>query len=102
MSEWVVHDGKGCPLPAGTLVDVRHFNGEVSVSVRVGGFTVAPDGARIPRSRGRWSGWDYHDGGPMPPKFKAYRTYKAADRRARDTALFNSWLLVGDEVVSGR
>lgn len=73
-SDWVEHDGRGRPVPPGTIVDIRHFNGDVTHDFVVGGATTfAPDGTVIELSRARWSGWEFHDGGPMGPKFRAYR-----------------------------
>ncbi|PTD19897.1 hypothetical protein [Sphingomonas fennica] len=100
MSGWVQHSGNGCPLPQGTLIDVRHFNGDVTRGVRVGGFTVDLDGSLISRSRGRWSGWDYSDGGPMAPKFKAYRVCVDGAAHERNAAMFRSWLNVRQEELA--
>ena len=52
------------------------------------------DGSPLPRCRGRWSGWDWSDGGPMPPKFKAYRVN---EQFARNAAMFVAWLDVREE-----
>ena len=89
-SAWIIHHGNGCPLPKGTLIDVRLHNGEVLQRIAVGGVTVGLDGSIISRSRGRWNAWDYSDGGPMAPKFKAYRICE--DAKARNAAMFASWL----------
>lgn len=90
---WVEHKGDGVPAPIGTPVEVRMFNGDVQTFV-VGGATFGLDGAAIERSRGRWNGWDHSDGGPMGPKFKAYRLLTSAAAEERNTALFRSWLKV--------
>lgn len=70
---WVKHDGKGRPVPRGTYVDIRHFNGDVSLNVEIGGNTAF--GADGTRGRGpyTYNGWNFTDGGPMGPKFKEYR-----------------------------
>lgn len=79
---WVEHHGAGRPLPNGTLIDVRHFNGEVTEGVAVGSMCFAPDGSPLPMICRRWSGWDRNDGGPMAPKFKAFRIRTAVDEEA--------------------
>ena len=81
---WIKHHGRGCPLPKGTLIEVRHFNGEVSSGVRVGGICVARDGSPLPQSCARWSGWDYSDGGPMAPKFREYRVIEVKRQAGMD------------------
>lgn len=78
MIGWQTHEGKGRPIPVGTLVDVRRFNGDVDRIIAGAGPTVAPDGTVIDSSRARWSGWDHFDGGPMAVKFRAYRVVNLA------------------------
>lgn len=90
-NSWIDHHGNGRPLPIGTLVEARMFNGDVH-RFAVGGATFGLDGAPIDRSRGRWSGWDYSDGGPMGPKFRSYRVVTSSAARERDVAMFRSWL----------
>lgn len=91
---WVQHNGQGRPVPAGTPVEVEMFNG-VRRQITAGSGTHDIDGTPIPdwRSAG-WSAWDYSDGGPMEPKFKAYRVLLLDSRKERDAALFQSWLNV--------
>lgn len=91
---WIEHNGSGCPLPKGTLIDVRHFNGEVSQGLTVGAILLGNDGTPIPSCGKRFSGWDHGDGGPMAPKFRAYR--RSVD--ARNAALFADWLTVKVDV----
>lgn len=91
MSGWIEHDGTGRPVPLGTSVEVRMFNGDVQ-SFKAGAATFDLDGTPIDRSRGRWSGWDYSDGGPMAPKFRSYRILTDGSGRERATVLFRSWL----------
>lgn len=90
---WIEHNGAGRPVPIGTLVEARMFNGEVR-RFTVGNATFGLDGAPIDRSRGRWSGWDYSDGGPMGPKFRYYRVLIESIARERSAAMFRSWLNV--------
>lgn len=93
---WIRHHGRGRPIPAGTLVKVRMFNGEVT-TIRAGEVCHAPDGTPIPMSRSAgWSAWDYHDGGPMAPKFKEYCVVQATPKR---TAVFRSWLDTAEAVA---
>ena len=89
---WVDHSGNGYPLPNGTLVQARRFNGDVE-TFRIGDAkTVARDGTEIPASRARWSAWDYFDGGPMPVKFRSYRVLSTPEVFERNTAMFREWL----------
>lgn len=93
MSAWITHTGQGRPVPVGTTLDILHFNGDVTHGFIAGsGVTFDIDGAVIDKSRARWSGWDFHDGGPMGPKFKAYRLLVPDDQRERNAAMFRSWL----------
>lgn len=74
---WIKHDGKGCPVPLGTCVDIRHFNGDTTRNyIAGGGVTFAPDGSIVAPNTARWNGWEFSDGGPMGPKFKEYRIAK--------------------------
>jgi hypothetical protein len=92
---WISHSGNGRPVPLGTKLDILHFNGDVTRGFVAGsGMTFDVDGAVIAPSRARWSGWDYHDGGPMAPKFKAYRLFVNNERRERNATMFRSWLKV--------
>lgn len=94
MSRWIIHNGCGRPVPIGTLVEVQMFNG-VRREIAAGTATHDLDGSPIPawRSAG-WSAWDFNDGGPLGPKFRAYRLVEVDKRMARDAALFRSWLVV--------
>lgn len=93
MTPWVIHHGNGRPLPAGTKLDILHFNGDVTRGFVVGsGVTFDIDGSIIDRVHARWSGWDHHDGGPLAPKFKAYRLMVQGESRERNAAMFRSWL----------
>ena len=101
-SKWIEHDGKGRPVPIGTLIDIRLFNGDVLERVRPGQICVDLDGTVI-KGPGRWNGWRYDDGGPMAPKFKAYRLCKD-EAKARSVAKFSHLLLParkGKEVAHG-
>ena len=92
---WVKHHGAGCPLPKGTLIDVRHFNGEVTEGVRVGAFTVNDDGS-LRSAPGAFSGWNYSEGGPMPPKFRSYRLRVTPEQR--NAEIFRTWLDIRESV----
>lgn len=98
---WIAHNGNGRPVPLGTLVEVRMFNGDVQ-RLKTGAATFDLDGTPIPawRSAG-WSGWDYGDGGPMGPKFKEYRVLRMdTHTRERNAAMFRSWLNVREREVA--
>ncbi|EZP79518.1 hypothetical protein BV97_03955 [Novosphingobium resinovorum] len=85
---WVEHHGRGRPVPVGTVVDLMHFNGDVTRAFVAGsGKTFDVDGSVIHPSRARWSGWDHSDGGPMGPKFRAYRIMQKAALRHREEAV---------------
>lgn len=88
---WIEHDGRGRPVPIGTLVDVRHFTGDVTTNVRAGQFAIAPDCTRIPLGN-HWNGWVWDDGGPKPPKFKAYRLC-ADEAKEQSVAKFRHLLI---------
>lgn len=77
-SEWEYHDGRGRPIPLGSVVDVRRFNGDVERIIAGAGPTVAPNGVIMDPSCARWNAWDHFDGGPMAVKFRAYRIVKGA------------------------
>lgn len=87
--QWIQHDGLGCPLPRGTLVDIQHFSGVITRGVTVGQVCVDADCRPISRELRRWSGWEFSDGGPMAPKFQAYRLNTSRHQYA---AVFRSWL----------
>ena len=89
--DWIEHDGKGRPVPLGTLCDLRLMNGEVAERVRIGPTSFTNDGTIIPASKFQWSGWRYDDGGPMAPKIKAYRLCKDEERE-RSVAKFRHLL----------
>ena len=97
---WVEHNGAGRPVPVGTLVQVRMFNGDV-LTIKAGTGTFDLDGTPIPawRSAG-WSAWDYNDGGPMAPKFRSYRVLTDDTARERNAAMFQSWLNVRQEELA--
>lgn len=96
-SAWVEHHGRGRPCLVGMQIDVRHFNGDVSTFAAGDGTTFHLDGSRIEAIRARWSGWDYHDGGPMGPKFKAWRPHVTAEQR--NAEMFQSWLDVREPAL---
>lgn len=100
MNGWTHHDGAGRPVPLGTPVEVRMFNGDVQ-SFRAGSATFDLDGTPIDRSRSAgWSGWDYSDGGPMAPKFRSYRIITDDAARERNTATFRSWLGIRQKEIA--
>ncbi len=91
---WITHSGNGCPVAIGTLVEVEMFNG-VRKTIAAGTSTHDLDGTTVPRSRSAgWSAWDFNDGGPMAPKFKAYRLIVNNERGERNATMFRSWLRV--------
>lgn len=91
---WIEHHGRGRPIPIGTMVQVEMFNGIIR-TIAAGTVVHDVDGRQIPPERSAgWSAWNYHDGGPMAPKFRAYRLVATSETRARDTAMFRSWLNV--------
>lgn len=85
-SGWRDHDGCGRPVPPGTLVDVRRFNGDVERIIAGAGPTVAPNGVIVDPSRARWSAWDHFDGGPKAVKFRAYRIVTGSHSPERSVA----------------
>ena len=89
---WIQHNGLGRPIPIGTMVQVEMFNGLIR-TIAAGTVVHDVDGRQIPPERSAgWSAWDYHDGGPMAPKFRAYRLIATSETRERNTAMFRSWL----------
>jgi hypothetical protein len=97
---WIDCAGSGAPKAAGTLVQIRRFNGDVATFHIGQGQVVAADGSVIPAGNGRWSCWNHADGGPMSVKAKAYRVIAEADALTRNAAMFNSWLNVREEELA--
>jgi hypothetical protein len=91
---WLKPDGKTRPVSLDTRVDLRLFNGDVLMGVKLGALTIDLDGTLIHRSRSAgWSVWVYDDGGPMAPKCKEYRVHEDdAEREQCNAAMFQSWL----------
>jgi hypothetical protein len=98
MDNWIRHSGNGRPVAIGTLVEVEMFNG-VRRTITTGKGTYDLDGTPIPLSRSAgWSAWNYFDGGPMGPKFKAYRIASMDGHHQRRSEMFRSWLNVGKPI----
>ncbi len=96
-SSWIKHTGDGCPVPVGTLIETKRFNGDVIQHRACQGPVLGDDGKPIAQPGARFSAWDFTDGGPMPPKVKAYRILVFDTARERNTAMFRSWLRVTAE-----
>lgn len=101
MSGWISHNGMGRPVPIGTIIDVIRFNGQEEENVVAGRApTVDREGNVVCPSRGRWSAWDYHDGGPMGVKYCAYRIRKLNERFSRQIEALRSLLSVREEELA--
>lgn len=67
-NSWVMHHGRGAPLPAGTLVQVFRFNGDVDTFHIGAGQIITADGSPMPngnrtRRHRRLQGGRFHTGG---------------------------------------
>lgn len=91
-NSWVMHHGRGAPLPAGTLVQVLRFNGDVDTFHIGAGQIISADGSPMPSGNARWSCWNHEDGGPRSVKAKSYRVLVEASTHARNAAMFRGWL----------
>jgi hypothetical protein len=90
---WIQHDGKGMPIPRGSTVDMRLFNGDVLLGVKCGTVAFGNDGTVYETTvKPIYSVWWYDDGGPMAPKCRAYRLHTNEAKRERSTEMFRSWL----------
>ena len=101
MSKWIKHNGKGRPVPAGTIIDVIRFNGSKVENITAGGGpTVDPQGNVVSPRRARWSAWDHFDGGPMAVKYRAYRVRQKSDRFAAQMEALRSFLTIRAEELA--
>jgi hypothetical protein len=91
---WTACKGKGRPIPVGTLVAVRRFNGDTDTFMAGNQGVLDATGRKIASIGGCYSAWDHHDGGPMSVKVKAYRVLTKAKAVERNTAMFREWLNV--------
>lgn len=83
---WREHAGFGCPVPVGTLVDVRRFNGDVDRFNAGHGPVIDDAGNPISCGKGRWSCWNHFDGGPKAVKARTYRVVEGATAYAAHAA----------------
>lgn len=98
MARWITHDGASRPVPLGSMIDIEHFDGQISRRVKVGPVSFGKDGSREEHGYPTlYSGWHYSDGGPMGPKFRRYRLCQQDAGRERNAAMFQSWLKVGSK-----
>lgn len=89
MSEWIPHDGSGCPVPKGTLVDIKRFNGVVQLGIRALTYASSDIGL-IPLTPDLPISWDWSQvSGPR--RIIAYRICKPDAKEAR-RAVFQSML----------
>jgi hypothetical protein len=97
---WIACKGNGRPVPVGTLVAVRRFNGDADTFIAGRQGVLDASGHKIADAGGCFCAWDHHDGGPMSVKVKAYRVLTEAGMVNRNTAMFQEWLNMREEELA--